>query len=256
MPRPARLGGSLLVLALACAIPAQACEERLRVAIDIGHDLRDPGAISARGKSEYRFNARLALETMSALKGEPMVDVFLIEEQGRSIPLQERRSRARARNADVMLSIHHDSVQEQFLSTAEHEGKTLRYTELFQGYSLFYSEKNGNPALSRETATALGRALRAASLRPTDHHAMDVEGERREFVDPENGVYRYDGLAVLKADMPTVLLEAGVIVNPEEEALLEHPAYRRLLVAAITQALDEMRCALVSGGSRSASAAR
>ena len=37
-------------------------------------------------------------------------------------------------------------------------------------------------------------------------------------------MHRYDGLAVLKtAAMPAVLVEAGVIVNPDEEARLARP---------------------------------
>jgi N-acetylmuramoyl-L-alanine amidase len=40
-------------------------------------------------------------------------------------------------------------------------------------------------------------------------------------LDPARGVYRFDGLVVLKATKaPAVLLEAGIIVNREEELVL------------------------------------
>ncbi len=41
---------------------------------------------------------------------------------------------------------------------------------------------------------------------------------RHELIDEEAGVYRYDHLIVLhSAHMPAVLLEAGSIVNRQEE---------------------------------------
>jgi N-acetylmuramoyl-L-alanine amidase. len=44
---------------------------------------------------------------------------------------------------------------------------------------------------------------------------------RRLLVDPEAGVYRYDQLIVLRqTHVPAVLLEAGSIINRNEELLL------------------------------------
>lgn len=233
-------------LSLALAGGAQACEEKLRVAVDIGHDARNQGALSARGIGEYAFNRRLSQELVAHLSSRPWIDAFLLEEQGRRISLEERRARAKARNADLLISVHHDSVQEQFLSTWQHNGRELRSSELFSGYSLFYSQESGRPTLSRQVASAIGRALRDANLSPTDHHSMDVEGERRALVEPEHGVYRVDKFGVLRASMAAVLLEAGVIVNRAEEERLNNPAYRMVLVKAIARALDGLRCELVA----------
>jgi len=49
-------------------------------------------------------------------------------------------------------------------------------------------------------------------------------------------VHRYDGLVVLhSARMPAVLVEAGVIVNPAEEARLAQPKTIRGLATAIAR---------------------
>lgn len=227
----------------ATSVNAQACDGRVRVALDIGHDVRSSGAVSARGYSEYTFNARLGGEVLAAMNTTDWIDAFLIEPKGAHISLGERRRRAKARNADVFISLHHDSAQEQFLSEAQVNGKKVRYTELFEGYSIFYSEKNPHAALSLAVAEAIGKRLRASGLQYTDHHAMDVNGERRDLVDRENGIYRFDDLAVLKASMPAVLLESGVIVNPADESRMNNPQYRHLIVTAIVNALSDMRCA-------------
>jgi N-acetylmuramoyl-L-alanine amidase len=61
---------------------------------------------------------------------------------------------------------------------------------------------------------------------------------RRILVDAEAGVYRYDQLIVLRqTTMPAVLLEAGSIVNRQEELELGTQERRSLTSAAIVAAV-------------------
>ena len=63
---------------------------------------------------------------------------------------------------------------------------------------------------------------------------------RHELVDAEAGVYRYDHLIVLhSARMPAVLLEAGSIVNRQEELDLATPERRLSVAEAVTAAVEE-----------------
>ena len=63
---------------------------------------------------------------------------------------------------------------------------------------------------------------------------------RRELVDAKAGVYRYDQLIVLRVTrMPAVLLEAGSIVNRQEELQLASPERRTLTSAAIVAAVED-----------------
>jgi N-acetylmuramoyl-L-alanine amidase len=62
---------------------------------------------------------------------------------------------------------------------------------------------------------------------------------QRQLVDPEAGVYRYDQLIVLKdTRMPAVLLEAGSIINRDEELVLESAERQSLISAAVSDAVD------------------
>ena len=55
---------------------------------------------------------------------------------------------------------------------------------------------------------------------PTQHHTEPITGENRELLIPEKGVYVFDELTILKtASSPAVLLEAAVIVNPDDDVL-------------------------------------
>ena len=67
-----------------------------------------------------------------------------------------------------------------------------------------------------------------------------MANRRRELLDAVAGVYRYDQLIVLRdTRMPAVLLEAGSIVNRDEELELGTAERRALISAAVAAAVEE-----------------
>ncbi len=233
--------GAVLFMAilLAAGVAAGASQFReCRVAIDIGHSLRDPGAISARGVPEYRFNRHMARLLLARLQQDPMFrGSFLVNETGEAVPLASRPAVAAARGANVFLSIHHDSVYPEQLSKWVYQGRLMDVCDLFSGHSIFFSAKNGNPEASLQLAKSIGNAMRRAGLRPTLHHAGRGN---KVLVDRQLGIYAFDNLAVLKnADMPAVLFECGVIKNSQEEVKLCDPGHQQRLVEALYTALKE-----------------
>jgi hypothetical protein len=87
----------------------------------------------------------------------------------------------------------------------------------------------------------LGEQLQARGLGYTPHYTLALmRHRRRELLDAEAGIYRYDQLVVLKeTHMPAVLLEAGSIVDRREELALATPERRALESAAIAAAVEE-----------------
>jgi N-acetylmuramoyl-L-alanine amidase len=206
--------------------------------VDAGHGPNVPGATSARGVPEYDFNLRLAKDVVAALAAAGFAKAFLLDPKGLDLPPAARAARAGAAKAGLLLSIHHDAVQPQFLETWSVDGRVRRYCDRYAGYSLFFSRRNPFAGRSLALAREIGRELTAAGLAFTRHHAADLPGERRELVDDAVGVYRYDGLAVLAgAHMPAVLVEAGVIVNRDEELALSGPQRRQKTARAIAKAV-------------------
>ena len=233
---------ALVLLALTGGVSAQE-EQRasapLRIAIDIGHSPGKPGAMSAAGVMEYTFNRRMARLIADDLRQQPGISVTLVNERGREISLLGRGDVANAAKADLFLSVHHDSVNERYKVTRRTaDGRVSRQSDKFRGYSVFFSEKNAEPAASFEFAKQLGRAMREQGMLPTAHHAEKIPGEGRDFVVPEFGVYRFNDLLVLKrARMPAALLECGVIVHPEEEQELNSAERQRQIIAAVRAAV-------------------
>lgn len=210
-----------------------------RVALDIGHTLRDPGAISARGRTEFSFNATLAREVRAGL-AVAGIEAFPINEDGTIESLEQRTMAAKRERAALFLSIHHDSVQPRYLSEWTVDGHTHRYSDHFRGFSLFVSERNTAYHESLHFATLLGRQLLARGLTPTLHHAEPIPGENRPLLNDELGIYRFDDLVVLRtATVPAVLFEAGVIVHRDEELDLSDPAYRARHVRAVVAAVGD-----------------
>jgi N-acetylmuramoyl-L-alanine amidase len=196
--------------------------------VDVGHHYGAPGATSASGMAEFEFNQVLALELRRSLEIEGF-EVRLIGERGDYAVLHERTRDAAG--AQLFLSIHHDSVRAEFLPDAA----------FFSGFSLFVSRLN--PALdeSLACASAIGARLRAAGFAPSRYHADPVFGAGRAYADEKNGVHYYDRLAVARtATMPAVLIEAGVIVNPEEERALRDSRVRSRIARAIASGVK--RC--------------
>jgi len=208
------------------------------IAIDVGHSFQSSGATSARGKSEFEFNRELAMivwQSIAAKGGQ----AFEIGADGKSVDPESRPVEASAHNAKFFLSIHHDSVQQQYLEDWTWQGGVQRHSDQFSGFSLFVSRKNKQVAVSLRCASAIGAALKSAGFTPSAHHAEKIEGEDRPWADQSNGVYYYDNLIVLKnAKIPAVLLEAGIIANKEEEKRLLDPGVRKNIGVAVTTGLN------------------
>ena len=239
-PRTLRLLGLAWTLGpvVALAQPVDGCGPgRFKVALDVWHTLSQPGATSARGRTEFEFNQRLARAVQAHLAARSIAAV-LIGEAGGPMPLVQRTRLAQAAGASLFLSLHHDSVQPQYLSTWVVDGQVQSYSDVFRGYSVFVSESGGQPRDSLRFAALLGAGLRGAGFRPSLHHAEPIPGEGRPVVDAGLGIMRFDGLAVLRtAAMPAVLLEAGIIVNRGEEEAMRTPTVVERLAEVVADAV-------------------
>jgi len=181
-----------VVLFAACL--ASAAEATPLVAVDVGHYLAEPGAMSARGRPELEFNRDLATELARALEARDVL-VKLIGADG-DMGVLSRRTAA-AREAALFVSVHHDSVQPHYLEEWEHEGVMRQYSDRFAGFSLFVSRRNPDLQLSLACASSIGARLRTAGFAPSLYHAEPIPGESKPFADRENGVHYYQNLVVL-----------------------------------------------------------
>lgn len=234
--------GAAPAAASAAANPEACSRDKFKVVVDVGHTLDVPGAMSARGVTEYAFNLQLGQDVDKALLDAGFTQtVLLITKTAPWLGLIERAQRANAMHADLFIALHHDSVPDNLIHTWQYNGQDQGYNDDYPGYALFVSYDNGDRAGSLKFANFLGKELEARSLQFTPHYTSALMGHhRRELIDAKAGVYRFDQLLVLReTHMPAVLLEAGSIVNRQEELQLATPERRAVTSAAIVAAVDE-----------------
>jgi N-acetylmuramoyl-L-alanine amidase len=154
--------------------------------------------------------------------------------------LFKRVAHANSLHADLFLSIHHDSVPDAMLQTWQFNGQEQHYNDSYPGHSLFVSTEHANRAESLAFAHLLGMALAARGLHYTPHYTdANMGNRRRVLLDAKAGVYEFNQLVVLmQTQMPAALLEAGSIINRDEELALATPERQALIGSAVVEAVD------------------
>jgi N-acetylmuramoyl-L-alanine amidase len=233
---------SCAALAACAPVLAVPAPEPPLVLLDPGHGPAHPGAVSVRGTEEVGYNDAFAALLAPRLQAAGF-RVALTRRPAEEPPPEERARQAREQGAWLLLSLHHDSAQPQFLERVELEGRpAFRTVRAIRGYSLFVSGRSARYDASRRAAEALGRRLLALGRPPALHHAEPIPGENRPLLDARLGIYRFDDLKVLRlAPCPAVLLELGVLPDEADEAYVADPARQEALAAAVVQALVDVR---------------
>lgn len=197
--------------------------------VDPGHSPKSKGATSCTGKSEHLYNEILSQYIITYLS-KHHIPVTLTRKPHENLSLNDRALLADGKT--LFLSIHHDSVQPQFITWKNH----LPTSSKAEGYSIFVSSKNRYYEQSLKYAQRLGAAMRSRGLSPSKHHGEKISGENRQLLDAENGIYLFDDLVVLKnANAPAILFEAAVIVNSQDEVRASSEQYKLQIAEAVLE---------------------
>ena len=236
-----------LLGALTWFAPASAAG--MKILLDPGHSPTSgqQGALGMRGVYEVTYNDQFAARLVKALQ-VASVEVRLSRQPYQNMGLEERARAANDWRPDLFLSLHHDSAQPvhlkavPLLNQAGQQGgeiiQVYQTTQPIAGYSIFVSMRNADFPDSYRFAQLLGQSLLKLRRPPNLYHAGDIAGERRELLNTTLGIYRYDNLAVLaKTQVPAVLLEIGVIVDPADERYVSDERHQDALCRAIVSAV-------------------
>lgn len=193
------------------------------VVLDTGHTPQKPGVLSATGENEYSYNLRLT-KKIAALLESHHVAVRQTGNDGAPWTLTERTRQTA--DADLFVSIHHDSMPQAWINKG--------MNNQLKGFSVFVSAKNVTPRESLKCAYYVGNQLLHQHEQPSLYHATPIRGENRALISKQYGVHQYDDLVVLKtAKTKAILIEAGVIVNPQEAVRLWSNETQSKLATAI-----------------------
>jgi N-acetylmuramoyl-L-alanine amidase len=220
------------------------------VALDPGHGGEDPGAIGRNGTREKDVVLRIARRlrdriNAGSVNGNTM-RAYLTRDGDFFVPLHMRVQKARQVQADLFVSIHADAF----------------YTPRPQGASIFALSHGGASSSSARWMAAkenkadligginvkseeaqVQRALLDMSTTAQIRDSLKLGGAMLQEIGRVGKLHKprveQAGFAVLKApDIPSVLVEAAFISNPEEEAKLNSETYQEQLADALMRGIE------------------
>jgi N-acetylmuramoyl-L-alanine amidase len=220
------------------------------VALDPGHGGEDPGAIGPGGTREKDVVLALAHRLRNRINNASVngnaMRAYLTRDADFFVPLQKRVDKARRVQADLFISLHADAF----------------FTPHPQGASVFALSQGGASSTAarwmankENKADLVGglnvkakdaqvkRALLDMSTTAQIKDSLQLGGAMLREIGRVGKLHKpgveQAGFAVLKApDIPSVLVEAAFISNPDEEAKLNDEAYQEKLADALMRGIS------------------
>ena len=226
------------------------------VVLDAGHGGKDPGCVSADGRSyEKRFVLDIATRLKTLItESYPDVNVLMTRPDDTFVPLINRARFATRNDASLFISIHVNAQKRgtnangysiHLLGQSEDLNKdtyafnmdvcqrenSVIYLE--KDYNTTYKGFSDNDPLSAIFLNLMHTAYREQSLLFADkvNEKVGLSGVFRR----SNGVMQNNFAVLRLATMPAVLLELGFITNPEDLTALRDS----LKIGALSRALFE-----------------
>lgn len=216
-----------------------------RIVIDAGHGGKDCGAIGVMKVCEKVITLDVAKLLEKELKKRGYI-VYLTRSKDVYLGLRERTQYANAKNADLFISIHANSVP-------KHSSKTTNGIETYF-LSTARSERAKNVAEkeNKDDIDAMNYFSKLSYLNSMNTHrliasnklAIDIQsGMLRELKERypnllDGGVREGPFWVLAGALMPSVLIEIGYISHPTEGRRINHRDYQIALAKGIADGID------------------
>jgi N-acetylmuramoyl-L-alanine amidase len=230
--------------------PLTGTDRLIVIALDPGHGGEDPGAIGPGGTQEKDVVLKLAFLlrdriNAASVNGNPM-RAYLTRDADFFVPLHVRVQKARRVKADLLVSLHADAF----------------YTPAPQGASVYALSQGGaSSSAARWMAAKENKAdlIGGLNIKVKDADAQNtlldmstnqqiadsrklgdtLLGEMRRIGKLHKGSVEQASFAVLKApEIPSVLVEAAFISNPEEEKKLITADYQNQVADALMRGIS------------------
>ena len=210
------------------------------VMIDPGHGGEDPGAIGPSGLKEKNVVLSIAREAKKRLESIGYT-VYMTRNEDIFIPLGVRVAKARARNADVFVSIHADAFTSP---SARGTGVYMLNTKgATSSAAKFLAQTQNNADAiggNRSVDNAILDMTQTATMRDSRKLGHSVLTELGKLNQLHKGRVDEANFAVLRApDIPSILVETAFLSNPTEERLLGSDSFRRQCADAIATGIQK-----------------
>ena len=212
------------------------------IVIDPGHGGRDPGAVGSKGTLEKTVTSSAAKELKRLLEATGRYEVVLTRDRDSYVDHDERVRIARARQADLFISLHADSTTNAktrgasvYTLAARAKGRSKRIVNT-QNWIMDVDLTEQSDPVGDILVDLAQRSTQTQSELFADILLHNVEGVSTMV----GNSHRRAGYYVLLApDVPAVLFELGFLSNPKDETLLKTKAHRDKLMRQVRLSVDE-----------------
>lgn len=224
-----------------------AAKTRPVILLDAGHGGIDTGAVGVHGTLEKAVVLDFTNELKRKLEASGRYTVHMTREGDTFVPLRKRAAMGRELKADLLISIHADSVRSG--------------TDIVRGATVYTLSDKASDDVAAQIAESenlsdviAGVELNQEPAEVTDilidlarretkvfsiHFARTLVEELKSAVKLINNPHRSAGFVVLKAhDVPSVLVELGYLSNEHDEKLLISEEWRTRTATAVAEAID------------------
>jgi N-acetylmuramoyl-L-alanine amidase len=231
-----------------------------RIVIDAGHGGHDSGTLGTGGIMEKDVVLDVALRLGKLLQDKLGAQVIYTRSDDTFIPLETRTAIANKAEADLFISVHANSSQDE----------TARGVETY--YLNFTSQPDALDVAARENAVSdqsvhqLADLVKKITLKDkideSREFASDVEQSLYEGLHKGNeglknrGVKKAPFVVLIGANMPSILTEISFVTNSRDAAQLRTPEYRERVAESIFKGVAQYTSGLSGGGVRTASATK
>lgn len=226
-------------------------QRRIVVAVDPGHGGEDPGAIGPSGVREKDVVWGVSRELARLIGEDAAFEAVLTRTGDYYIGLRQRVEVARKARADLFISIHADAYRlpqprgssVYVLSQRGASSESARWLADTENRADLIGGVEGVLTLGDKDETLAG-VLVDLSMTATLSESLKAGSRVLSNLGQINRLHKRDveqaGFLVLKSpDMPSMLIEAGFISNPQEEQRLRDRAYQRQVAAQIASAVKD-----------------
>ena len=202
------------------------------IVIDPGHGGGDSGAISKNGLMEKIICLAIS-KSVADLLQQHNCSVILTRQEDQNLLLEERTWCANQCHADLFISIHANSAQ----------NNTSRGIETFCIQPSLFTEQFSTLAEKEKECLAQHCSNKAAvshklALSIQNNLCAETDPRHTDFKQPINRKVRYSVAQVLLGtQMPSVLVEVGFLSHPEEMLLLGCKKYHYFIAQRIVRGI-------------------
>jgi N-acetylmuramoyl-L-alanine amidase len=216
------------------------------VVIDAGHGGHDPGAISPHnGAREKDVTLSIARTIRDELVKSGRVRVALTRDADRFLVLQDRYGIARKIKADLFMSVHADSAENQTarggsvytLSEVASDREAQRLAARENKADIINGVNLGGA--DAEVSSILIDLTQRETMNVSASFAKLLQREAQPNLTMRSNAHKFASFVVLKApDTPSVLFETGYLSNAQDAAFLTSAAGKQKIARSVASAVQ------------------